>query len=103
MNILQLRETLRNAEKAYAKAKTSLDNSNELILAKEALKVARFDYAVDYERYDWITVDDKNFACAEHAIRWGRYIASVEGVPYKDFVSRYDHRLDERFIFNFEE
>lgn len=45
MNILQLRETLRNAEKAYAKAKTSLDNSNELILAKEALKVARFDYA----------------------------------------------------------
>lgn len=45
MNILQLRETLRSAEKAYAKAKTSLDNSNELILCKEALKVARFDYA----------------------------------------------------------
>lgn len=45
MNILQLRETLRNAEQAYAKAKTSLDNSNELILCKEALKAARFDYA----------------------------------------------------------
>lgn len=45
MNILQLRETLRNAEQAYTKAKTSLDNSNELILCKEALKTARFDYA----------------------------------------------------------
>ena len=45
MNTLQLRETLRQAEKAYAKAKTSLDGSNELILAKEALKAARFDYA----------------------------------------------------------
>lgn len=45
MNILQLRETLRQAEQAYAKAKTSLDGSNELILCKEALKAARFDYA----------------------------------------------------------
>lgn len=45
MNILQLRETLRNAEQAYAKAKTSLDGSNELIMAKSALKAARFDYA----------------------------------------------------------
>lgn len=45
MNILQLRETLRNAEQAYAKAKTGLDGSNELILCKEALKAARFDYA----------------------------------------------------------
>lgn len=45
MNILQLRETLRNAEQDYAKAKTSLDNSNELINAKSALKAARFDYA----------------------------------------------------------
>lgn len=45
MNILQLRETLRNAEQAYTKAKSSLDNSNELILCKEALKAARFDYA----------------------------------------------------------
>lgn len=45
MNILQLRETLRNAEKDYLSAQTSLDNSNELILCKEALKAARFDYA----------------------------------------------------------
>lgn len=45
MNILQLRETLRQAEKAYAKAETGLDGSNELIMAKEALKAARFDYA----------------------------------------------------------
>lgn len=44
MNILQLRETLRNAEQAYTKAKTSLDGSNELINAKSALKAARFDY-----------------------------------------------------------
>lgn len=66
------------------------------------ISVVDLSYAVDYERDDWITVDEKNFVCAEHAIRWGRYIASVEGVPYKDFVSRYDHRLDERFIFNFE-
>ena len=45
MNILQLRETLRNAEQAYAKAKTSLDGSIELIQAKSALKDARFNYA----------------------------------------------------------
>ena len=51
MNILQLRETLRNAEQAYTKAKTSLDNSNELILCKEALKSARFDYAEACQDY----------------------------------------------------
>lgn len=51
MNILQLRETLRNAEQAYTKAKTSLDNSNELILCKEALKAARFDYAEACQDY----------------------------------------------------
>lgn len=45
MNILQLRETLRNAEKDYLSAQTSLDNSNELINAKSALKATRFDYA----------------------------------------------------------
>ncbi len=45
MNILQLRETLRNAEKDYLSAQTTLDNSNELINAKSALKAARFDYA----------------------------------------------------------
>lgn len=45
MNILQLRDTLRQAEKAYAKAKTSLDGSIELINAKSALKDARFNYA----------------------------------------------------------
>lgn len=45
MNILQLRETLRNAEQAYAKAKTRLDGSIELIQAKSALKDARFNYA----------------------------------------------------------
>ena len=51
MNILQLRETLRNAEQAYAKAKTSLDNSNELILCKEVLKAVRFDYAEACQDY----------------------------------------------------
>lgn len=45
MNILQLRETLRQAEQAYTKAKTSLDGSIELINAKSALKDARFNYA----------------------------------------------------------
>lgn len=45
MNILQLRDTLRQAEKAYSKAKTSLDGSIELINAKSALKDARFNYA----------------------------------------------------------
>lgn len=45
MNILQLRDTLRQAEQAYSKAKTSLDGSIELINAKSALKDARFNYA----------------------------------------------------------
>jgi len=45
MNILQLRDTLRQAEQAYTKAKTSLDGSDELINAKSALKDARFNYA----------------------------------------------------------
>lgn len=45
MNILQLRDRLRQAEKAYTKAKTSLDGSIELINAKSALKDARFNYA----------------------------------------------------------
>ena len=51
MNILQLRETLRNAEKAYAKAKTSLDGSNELILTKQDLKAIRFTYAEACQDY----------------------------------------------------
>lgn len=45
MNILQLRDTLRQAEQAYSKAKTSLDGSIELINAKSVLKAARFNYA----------------------------------------------------------
>lgn len=45
MNILQLRDTLRQAEKEYSTAQSSLDNSNELINAKSALKDARFNYA----------------------------------------------------------
>ena len=45
MNILQLRDTLRQAEQAYTKAKTSLDGSIELINAKSSLKDARFNYA----------------------------------------------------------
>lgn len=45
MNILQLRDTLRQAEQAYNKAKTSLDGSIELISAKSDLKDARFNYA----------------------------------------------------------
>ena len=45
MNILQLRDTLRQAEQAYTKAKTSLDGSIEVINAKSALKDARFNYA----------------------------------------------------------
>lgn len=45
MNILELRDTLRQAEQAYTKAKTSLDGSVELINAKSALKDARFNYA----------------------------------------------------------
>lgn len=45
MNILQLRDMLRQAEQAYTKAKTSLDGSIELINAKSALKDARFNYA----------------------------------------------------------
>jgi hypothetical protein len=51
MNILQLRDTLRQAEQAYTKAKTSLDGSIELINAKSALKDARFnsaEAAMDY-------------------------------------------------------
>ena len=67
------------------------------------ISVIDLAYAVDYERDDWITVDDKNFVCAEHAIRWGRWKASVEGVPYEDFISRYDHRLNENFKITFKE
>lgn len=51
MNILQLRETLRNAEKAYAKAKTSLDNSNELIMAREELKHCRYAFDKACRKY----------------------------------------------------
>jgi len=45
MNILQLRDMLRQAEQTYTKAKTSLDGSIEIINAKSALKEARFNYA----------------------------------------------------------
>ena len=51
MNNLQLRETLRNAEKDYLSAQTSLDNSNELINAKSALKAARWTYAEACQDY----------------------------------------------------
>jgi len=67
------------------------------------ISVIDLAYAVDYEREDWITVDDKNFVCADHAIRYGRWKAAVEGVPYQDFISRYNSRLDENFKVTFED
>ena len=51
MNILQLRDTLRQAEQAYTKAKTSLDGSIELIRAREDLKHSRYAFDEACRKY----------------------------------------------------
>jgi len=40
-----LRDNLITAEETYKKAQSSLENSLELVIAKEALKQARFNYS----------------------------------------------------------
>lgn len=49
--LTELRNNLLIAEQTYKTAKTSLDGSLEYILAKEELKIARYNYALACRDY----------------------------------------------------
>jgi 5-hydroxyisourate hydrolase-like protein (transthyretin family) len=49
--LTELRKILTLAEQSYKTAKTSLDGSLEYILAKEELKIARYNYALACRDY----------------------------------------------------
>lgn len=49
--LTELLKLLRDAESAYKKAKSSLDNSLELITAKDNLKVARYEWLKECESH----------------------------------------------------
>lgn len=49
--LTELLKLLRDAESAYKKAKSSLDNSLELISAKDNLKVARYEWLKGCENH----------------------------------------------------
>lgn len=49
--LTQLLERLQACELAYKKAKSSLDNSLELIIAKDNLKVARYEWLKECESH----------------------------------------------------
>ena len=50
-DIVELRNKLAKAEQEYKTAQSSLDGSLALILAKEELKIARFNYALACRDY----------------------------------------------------
>lgn len=54
--LTELLERLRQAELAYKKAKSSLDNSIELITAKDNLKVARYNWLKECESHILLNV-----------------------------------------------
>lgn len=50
-HLSELLERRNQAEIAYVNAKTSLDNSNELVTCKSALKEARFEWLAACEEH----------------------------------------------------
>ncbi len=59
------------------------------------LTVIDLEDCVDYERNDWVTIDDKNFYTPEEAIRHAKTMADKLGKLYVPFESRYDSSTNE--------
>lgn len=58
--LTELLERLRACELAYKTAKSSLDNSLELITAKDNLKLARYDWLKECENHILLNVIKEN-------------------------------------------
>lgn len=67
--LTELLERLRQAEIAYKTAKTSLDGSNALIIAKQELKEARYNWLKECESH-----------ILEHVIKENSYVYESSNV-----------------------
>lgn len=55
-DLIELREALKKAEQEYKTAHTSLEGSLALVLAKEELKIARYNYALACKDFVEVTL-----------------------------------------------
>lgn len=60
-----------------------------------ALTVIDLAHCVDYERDEWWVVDNENFNTPAEAINHAKRLASLNGLKYNRFDSRYDSSLSE--------
>lgn len=65
-----LRDNLLQAEESYKKAQSSLENSLELVIAKESLKQARFNYSNACQRVMNKLLDDNECILGSTKITW---------------------------------
>jgi hypothetical protein len=59
------------------------------------LTVIDLENIVSYERNHWSVVDEENFTDRDKAIAHARALATVNGLTYEPFESRYDKSLNE--------
>jgi hypothetical protein len=62
---------------------------------RATVQVIDLGYSVDYQRNHWSLVDDETFTDRDEAIAHGRALATVNGLTYEPFESRYDKSLNE--------
>ena len=63
---------------------------------RSAVQVMDLACCVDYERTDWLAVNDQNFYDRAEAIAHAKALAVKYGLQYIPFSSRYDNTLNER-------
>jgi hypothetical protein len=62
---------------------------------RSAVTVVDLSFACNYERSDFITVDEDDQHSPEEAIYHAQLIAEKLSLPYEKFESRYDYSLNE--------
>ena len=62
---------------------------------QKRITVIDLSYSVDYERSDWMAVNDDNFSCHKEAIEYARALAEKYNLKYELFESRYNSALNE--------
>lgn len=65
---------------------------------RSSIKVIDLARIVDYQRNDWLAVNDENFNDPTMAIEYAKALAKQHGLVYEAFESRYDSSLNEKLF-----
>lgn len=65
---------------------------------RSSIKVIDLACIVDYQRNDWLAVNDENFIDPTKAIEYAKALAKQHGLVYETFESRYDSSLNEKIF-----